>query len=305
MVWFLIALIGPFLYALTNHIDKVLLGKYFKAGGVGTLILFSALLSALALPVLLIIDPMVLDVSLVHFLFLALVGVLNIIVLWCYLLALKDEEASITVVFYQLVPLFGYLLGYLVLDEVLTRMQVIAMAIIILGTTIISFEIDVENRFRLRKKTIVLMVSAAFLWAIESVIFKAVALEANLAQSLFWEHLVMVGAGIGIFAVVRSYRSHFLEALRNNSKAIISLNITNELLYIFGNVTVAFAYLLAPIALVLLGESFQPIFVFAIGIFLTIFFPKISVEKIQLRHIWQKFVAISITGIGTYILYIS
>ena len=34
----------------------------------------------------------------------------------------------------------------------------------------------------------------------------------------------------------------------------------------------SYAYLLAPIALILLTESFQPIFVFAAGIFLTIFF---------------------------------
>jgi ankyrin repeat protein len=92
-------------------------------------------------------------------------------------------------------------------------------------------------------------------------------------------------------------------AIKNNSKALLSLNGINELIYIGGNIIVAYSYLLAPIGLVLLTESFQPIFVLIIGLFFTIFFPKIIVEKIQAKHIWPKIIAICITGIGTYLLF--
>lgn len=302
MSWFLIAIIGPFLYALTNHIDKVLLEKYFKEGGVGTLVLFSSLLSILALPFIYLGDQTVLSVSSINIIILFVIGLMNVLVLWFYLLALRDDEASIIVVFYQLVPVLGLILGYFILDEVLTKMQLIAMAIIILGTTVISFEIDNENKFRLKKKTIALMLTASTFWAIESVIFKAVALEENVWRSLFWEHIALVVVGIIIFVSMPFYRSNFLSAIKNNSKGILSLNVANESLYMVGNIVIAFAYMLAPIALILLAESFQPIFVFAIGIFLTIFFPKISVENIEAKHIWQKVIAITITGIGTYLL---
>lgn len=303
MTWFFVALIGPFLYALTNHIDKVLLEKYFKESGVGTLLLFSSLLSALALPFLFLADPTAFSVGAMNILALALVGVLNIGVLWCYLLALKDEEASVAVVFYQLVPVFGYVLGYLLLDEVLTQMQLIAMAIVIFGTAIISFEIDAENRFRLRKGTIPLMLAAAFFWALESVVFKAVALEETLWRSLFWEHLMLALLGVIIFTFIGTYRKHFLVALRENSRGILSLNVANESIYMFGNIAFSIAYLMAPVALVLLTESYQPLFVFAIGIFLTLFFPKLTAEKIEAKHLWQKGIAILITGIGTYLLF--
>lgn len=305
MIWFFIALIGPFLYALTNHIDKILLEKYFKESGIGTLLLFSSLLSALALPFLFLADRTVLNVSYTNIFILSIVGILNVLVLWCYLIALNNEEASVTVVFYQLVPVFGGIMGYFILGEILSQMQIIAMATVIFGTTIISFEVDTENKFKLRRKTILPMLAASFFWALESVIFKAVALEENLWRSLFWEHLMFVFVGIIIFIFMRSYRENFLSAIRNNSKAILSLNVANESLYILGNITVAFAYLLAPIGLVLLTESFQPIFVLAIGIFLTVFFPKITAEKIQAKHMAQKIVAICITGVGTYLLFIS
>ena len=305
MSWFFIALVGPFLYALTNHIDKILLEKYFKKGGVGTLLLFSSLVSAFALPFLFLADTTVLDVSGASIFLLMLVGILNVLVLWCYFLALKNEEASVAVVFYQLVPVFGYALGYFILGEVLTQMQLIAMATIIFGTTIVSFEIDAENRFTLRRNTVLLMLGAAFFWALESVIFKAVALEEQLWRSLFWEHLMLTLVGIVIFSLIRPYRVHFLSAIRSNSGAILSLNLGNETLYILGNIAYSIAYLLAPIALVLLAESYQPLFVFLIGIFLTVYFPHLTVEKIQAKHLWQKFIAICITGIGTYLLFIS
>ena len=302
MFCFFIAIIGPFLYALTNHIDKILLERYFKRSGVGTLILFSSLLSVLALPFLLYIDPTVLDISLFNIFILGVLGILNVLVLWFYLLALMNEEASVAIIFYQLVPVFGLILGYLVLDEVLSQIQLIAMAIVILGTTIISFEVNSDNKFTLRRQTILYMTTASFFWALSSVIFKSVALEENVWRTLFWEHLMMVIVGIFVFIFAKSYRYNFLLALKENSKSILSLNVLNESLYMLGNIAFSFAYLLAPIALVLLTQSFQPFFVLVIGIILTLFFPKISVEKIEAKHLWQKVIAIFITGIGAYML---
>lgn len=304
MAWFFLALIGPLLYAITNHIDKILLEKYFKNNGIGTILLFSSLLSACALPFLFLADRTVFNVGGVQILALCVVGILNAMVLLCYLIAVKNEEASIVVVFYQLVPVFGGILSYFILGETLTELQIIAMATIMLGTTIISFEIDTDNKFKLRRNVIIPMLAAAFFWALGSVIFKSVALEEDVVRSLFWEHLMLMVVGIFIFIFMRKYRENFLSVIRSNSKVILSLNFLNEALYISGNVIIAFAYMLAPLGLVLLTESFQPIFVLAIGIFFTIFFPKITTEKIQAKHIWQKIFAICITGIGTYLLFI-
>lgn len=303
MTWFFIALVGTFFYACTNHLDKILLEKYFK-GGVGALFLFSALFSVLALPFLFLADPSVLNVSLSNMLVLVVVAVFHLLVLWFYLIALKHDEASVVIVFYQLVPVFAYVLGYLILGETLTRLQLIAMALVILGTTIISFEIDIDNRFKLRRKVILPMLAAAFFWAAGGTVFKMVALEENVVRSLFWEHLTLTATGIVIFIFVRPYRENFLLAIKSSSKTILSFNLLNEALYVFGNIIFSFAYIMAPVSLVLLTDSFQPVFVLAIGIFLTIFFKKITVEKIQAKHLWQKVFAIIITGIGAYLLFV-
>lgn len=303
MTWFFIALLGTFFYACTNHLDKIVLEKYFK-GGIGALFLFSALFSVSALPFLFLIDRSVFNVTLSNILVLVVVAIFHLLVLWFYLIALEHDEASTVIIFYQLVPVFACVLGYLILGETLTKLQLMAMALVILGSTIISFEIDIDNRFKLRRKVILPMIAAAFFWAAGDTVLKMVALEENIVRSLFWENLTLFIAGIVIFIFIRSYRENFLLAIKNNSKMILSFNLLNEALYVSGNIIFAFAYIMAPVSLVLLTDSFQPIFAIIIGIFLTIFFPKISVEKIGAKHLWPKIFAIGITGIGTYLLFI-
>ena len=302
MDWYFYALLGPLLYAITNHIDKILLARYFREGGVGTLMLFSSLLAALALPLLYWIDPRVLVVAPLHVVILCAVGVLSALVQLCYFVALRDEEASVAIIFYQLVPVFGYVLGYIFLSEQLTTAQLLGMATVIAGTSLISIELGTGRPAKLRRNTCLFMTLASFFWALESVLFKSVALEENLWRSLFWSHSMLAVIGVGIFVFGPTYRSSFVRAIKTNSRAILSLNFANESLYMLGSAACSFAYLQAPIALVLLANSFQSLFVLIIGVVLTLYFPRIVVERLHPRQLLQKSVAIAVTAGGTYIL---
>lgn len=303
MTWFFIALIAPFLWALTNHIDKLLLEKYFGDNGVGTLMIFSSAIGIVMLPILYFLNPDILHIGIRNILILLIDGVLAASVLWLYFEALKDEEASIVVVFYQLIPVFAYLFGFVILGETLSQTELIAMGLIILGTLIVSVEIEDDNKFKLRRKTIFLMTIAAALSALESVIFKFVAVKEDLWISLFWDNAGLGLVGIALFLFVARYRKDFLNTLKSKSIPILSLNAVNEGLYVSGNILFAYSFLLAPVALVLLVNAYQPLFVFAIGIVLTLFFPKLGVETITLRNILQKLAAIIVVGIGTAFLF--
>jgi len=302
MSWFFIAVIAPLLWAMTNHIDKHLLEKYFEDNGVGTLMIFSSAIGLVMVPILFFINPDVLNIPPKDILTLLFNSFLGVAVLWLYFEALKEEEASIVVVFYQLIPVFAYLFGYVILDEVLTQMQLIAMGIIILGTLIVSVEIDKENNFKLRKKTVYLMTIAAVISALESVIFKFVAIEGDLWVSLFWAYVGIGMLGVCLFLLIGTYRRDFMRTLRTKSVPILSLNGLNEALYIAGNTIYAYTYMLAPVALVLLTSAYQPLFVFAIGVFLTLFLPKLGAESLSIRNVAQKVAAMIIVGIGTYLL---
>ena len=84
MNWFLIALIAPILWAITNHIDKYLISKYFKGGSVGALMIFSSIIGFLLLPVIYFIEPGVLNVQLSFIIILVLNGFLYVVGLLPY-----------------------------------------------------------------------------------------------------------------------------------------------------------------------------------------------------------------------------
>lgn len=304
MNWFLLALIGPFLWSIGNHIDKILIEKYFKNKSMGSLMIFSSLIGFFIAPIILIFKPNVLDMNLYFISLILLSSIFYMVFVWSYLMAMEDEEASVVIPFFQLIPVFAYILGYFFLGETLTHIQIFAMLLIIAAASVLSFEIDDDNKFKLRKKTVFFMTISSLTAAIESVLFKYVILEEDFWVSSFWSFVWIGVLGIIMLLTIKTYRSDFLYILKNNSKKIMSLNMLNEVMTIVGNVTTSFATLLAPIALVLLVNAYQPVFVFIIGILLTLFFPKITTEKIKLKHVVQKVVVIGVMMVGTYMLFV-
>ncbi len=299
---FLLALVPPFLYALTNHIDNILLSKYFKEGGVGTLMLFSALLACIALPILFFIDNGVMEVAWENRFWLAGVGVINTILLWAYLQAIFNDEPTVVITYYQLVPVLALGLANVVLGETITLAQMLAMGTIILGAIILTFALDEEGKVTWRLKTAGYMLIACVCWAAESTFFKVVALEENPTRSFFWEHVSLVLIGVLMYTFIAHYRKSFHKALKLNGKAVLGLNVGNESLYMAGNYVAAVVVVMIPVSLTLLMNSFQPLFVLIIGLILAFLFPKLEVEHVSKRNMVQKVIAILLTGIGAYIL---
>jgi drug/metabolite transporter (DMT)-like permease len=299
---FLGALVAPLLYATNNHIDKVLLEKYFKGeGGVGTLLMFSSLLSAAMLPILLYIEPAAMQIGMKEAGILAFVGFLNVVLLWAYLSAMDDEEPTVVIIFYQLVPAVGLFLGYILLDEVISNKQLAAMILIIAGASIMTFASDEDGKFTIKFKTLGYMLVASLCWAGESTLFKMVALEENVVRSLFWEQLSLTAFGVVLFIFVPSYRQSFLAVFKMNSKKVVGINALNEALYMAGNAMASIMVMKILVGINLMMNSFQPFFVLVLGWLINRFWPGLSTENTAGRRC-QKTIAIVLTGIGVYLI---
>ena len=303
MNWFFIALIGPLLYAISNHTDKYLISKYIHDSKVGALIIFSALFGVFALPIILIINPLVLGISMGQGIILVVIGILVVLSILCYLYALQIDEATFVVPFYQMIPIFGFVLAYFILGETLTKTQILASLAILVGALILSFDIQ-DEKIHFKKKVVLLMTVASFFYAVSDVLFKFVAIERGFWISTFWTLVGKVLVGIIFLAFISSYRNEFFSLLKNAKGKILGLNSMNETLTIVADSATQFATLLAPVALVLMVNGFQPLFVFVIGLGLTLFFPHISKEKIQKRHLIQKIGAILVMLVGSCFLQI-
>jgi len=304
MNWFFIALIGPIFWSIGNHVDKTLLDGRVQGLTIRSLMVVSSIIGVFVLPFILFFKPYVFNIPITNIFILIIVGFLSASAIWLYFNALEHDEASVVVPFYQLIPVFGYIFGYIFLGEILRIDQIIAMILIIIGALIISIEIDSENKFKIKKRTPILMVFSALLFSLDSVLFKFAAINEDFWISTFWEYFGLGLVGIILLTLCSRFRKETFEMIKVNKFNIFFVNILNETLTIFGNIATAFSYLLAPVSLVLLVNSYQPIFVFIIGIFMTIFFPKYLSEKITIKHIVPKILSILIMAVGTYLLFI-
>ncbi|MCX6272798.1 MAG: EamA family transporter [Bacteroidetes bacterium] len=170
MNWFLIALIGPILYACANHTDKYLISNYLENGEVGALIIFASIFSLIALPIVIFIHPSIFSVSFLQGLVLALNGMVVVLAVLLYFYALQKDEASFIIPFYQTIPIFAFALSYFILGEIITPSQGLASFIIIAGTVVLAFELN-PGKIRFKKEVVLLMLSASLLYAVNTVVF--------------------------------------------------------------------------------------------------------------------------------------
>jgi uncharacterized membrane protein len=300
MNWFFIALMAPALYAVCNHLDKYLLSRFFKGGQVGSLVLFSSLFGIFFLPIVYFIQPDVVSINFNWGLILVINGTLTIVALLFYFKALENEEASVIVPFMQLTPILVFILAFLILGETLNPGEIMACLLILAGAMVLSIEFT--GKVKIKYSIVFLMLGSCLALAVSTVIFKMVAIEVGFWASIFWEFIGKIFIGIFIYINFDSYRKQFLDVLKHNRRSVIFLNSLNETLFIFGDGIFSFASLLAPVAVISSLGGLQPAFVFIFGIILTVFFPKISKEKIGKYDLLQKAIAIILIVLGTYLI---
>lgn len=300
MQWLLIALIPPALYAVSNHIDKFLLSKYFKGGQVGSLVLFSSIFSIIALPIIYFFDRSVMNIALFGGAVLMVNGIIAVISLMCYFYALEGDDASVVVPIYQTIPVISFVLAYFILGEKLGGMEILACVLIVIGTIIISLEF--EGKVKLKLRMILLMLASSFLAALSVIIFKFIGVDAGFWTSVFWQSLGEVIFGFLLFVYVSSYRAQFLAVIKKNKFFVLGINSFNETLTLVANIIFSYLSLIAPVAIVATLNGTQPFFVFIFGIIITLFFPKLGKEAIGKTSLIQKFVAIVLISVGTYLI---
>lgn len=146
------------------------------------------------------------------------------------------------------------------------------------------------------------MLLSSLLLAIHFLVFKAIALQETFLRTAFWEYLGATAVALFLLIFIKNYRRQFILVLKENSIMVIILNVINEVINIAAKLIANYATLLVPVVIVNLANGLQPMFVFLIGVVMTIFIPFISKEDISRKFIVQRLVAIVILLIGTYML---
>jgi drug/metabolite transporter (DMT)-like permease len=256
------------------------------------------LFSFFALPVIVFLKPGIFtSVSLVDAIVLIINGSFLSVAVGLYLYALDIDEASYVAPFFQFYPIFGFILSYFFLGEVLTKSQLFGAIFVILGSVILSIEFTkVKSKFK--KKLILLMIGSSFFYAVNAVIFKSIAVNQGFMDSLFWDMLGKFLLGILILMAFRKYRLQFMSLIEGSGGKVMVLNLLSEAAGLIGELALIFALLYAPVVLVQSVSGLQPLFVLILGIIITLHFPKFGKEEMSHRHLAQKITGILIVTVG-------
>jgi uncharacterized membrane protein len=300
MYWLIYAFSGPILWALSTHIDKYLVERYFKQGSVAVLMVFTAIIGALALPIIWLFQPGVVALDPQSIAVITVSGILYMSAIYFYLQALQTEEASTIAPFFQAAAIFGLILGYFVLDEKISPLQIIGVLLIIAGSVILSLRFG-QGTGRVKTRMVILMLACALAIALSSLIFKFFAMRDEFWTTTFWNFAGQALFGV-ILMLIASNRLQFKRMMRSNSGAVLSVNIVNELINLGGNLGLRYALLLAPLAIVQAISSTTLFFVLFFGIVLSLFFPKLGREEIGIASLMQKLIATILVFAGVLLI---
>lgn len=296
MNWLAFALCGPIFWAISTHLDKYLVERYFKDADVVVLLLFTALMGVVLMPIIAFFEPKVFDRDRLSIVLMMVSGVLYMGAIAFYLNALQGHEASVVAPFFQSSPLFGYTLAYLILGETLSGTQMAGGLLIIGGVLFVSVGSG-KRREGFRWQLAALMLCCGFVMSLSTLIFKAFAVKDEFWATTFWMFAgeALFGAA---FLCIPHYRKQFFRLFRSNPIALIAINGSNELINLGGGLSNRYALIFAPLSVVQAIGSTTTLFVFAIGVMLTILFPKLSKEDLSPRELLVKGAAAVLVAAG-------
>ncbi|HEX9462927.1 MAG TPA: DMT family transporter [Alphaproteobacteria bacterium] len=287
MSWLVFAFCGPVLWAISVHLDKYLVDRYFKQSSAAVLLVFTAWVGVLLLPFIAIYQPASLELPPASIAVMTLSGVLYMGAMLFYLQALQEEEASVVAPFFQTSPVFAYALAYIVLGETLSGRQVLGGAMILVGAVLLSLRAGNGRKTTIKTSLVVKMLVCAFSLAVSSLIFKAFAVEEAFWPTTFWMLVGEAIFGAGLLAVP-DYRRQFFTLVRTHTVPVLTVNFVNELINLGGGLGARYALMFAPLSIVQAIGSTTTLFVFIFGSLLSLVSPGIVREDLSARNLAQK-----------------
>ncbi|HEX7964526.1 MAG TPA: hypothetical protein VF651_02305 [Gammaproteobacteria bacterium] len=118
-------------------------------------------------------------------------------------------------------------------------------------------------------------------------IFKATAEDTAFWSSAFWSYAGEALFGFGVLALP-VMRREFFGLFRRHPGAVAGINAANELINLGGNLGARYALMLAPLSLVQAISGTTTLFIFGLGVLLTLFMPKYGREDLSARNLLQK-----------------
>ena len=290
--WIYFVLIAQFIWAFTSVIDKIVISKgYIKSP------LVYIVLNGLMNIFLIFLLPFVgfEPLKLIDFLVALFAGIALSAAVTIYYKAVQYDEISKIKMIDQIGPIFVLILSFLFLGEILTKNHFIGFLFLISAGLVVSYK-KVKNSFKLSKAFYYMLIST-FLAALYYVSSKHIFSVAGFWSAFLWLRLTSFSALFVLF--VPSIRKQFAETFKGMKSKVKGLLSFKMLIDFSAFIFSGYAILYGPISLVTaLNNSINPLFVFMITLFTSVYIPNLIREDIDKRAILTKVLAIALIIAG-------
>ncbi len=297
LLWLSIAIISYLFFGLASLGDKLVLNR---SPNPKLYTFYVGALSSLAVLLIPFVGFHIPDA--VSFFWIAMTSLVTIAGLYVLYCAVAKFEVS------RVVPIIGAVQPILVLLfswffwglNALTANNIIAFLVLLISSVIISF----EKRLNLNRKLLIYSVAASFLVALGLIFIKMVFLRLDFLEGIIWIGICNLLLVLMFFFNTGFRQNFFIKKTAFNGKTLLLVLLTQSAGAVAGLLQ-NFAIFLAPIsglAIINALRGVQYVFLFAIALLFSFFYPRVLKEEITKKIIIQKAVAILLIVLGLIIL---
>lgn len=318
-----IAMIPPVIWTTGHLIDDYLLngGDEDEDYQPGALLIFSSLFGIVVIATSFFFSRdmfSILDKHLFEVLLLIFSGVCYTTWVGLYLFALKDETPLKIIPYFQTVPVFMFIIDALVFNSFPNRWEIIGSCVLMTGGIVLALDI---KGLKFRKKIAILMLSAAFLVAVNGATFDHAAGKLGMGYwtPIFWQYVGATLSGILLFIFVPNFRKQFFSVFSKKKGIIkiISLNSFNEILEMGCHLTLFYSLIIGQNTMVTsIANASEPVMLLFASILivwvskLRARFSKknrkiISWEDVEPHRLPQTITAVSLLFVGFCVILVS
>ncbi len=313
MNWLILTILSYLMLAIVNLGDKFIVDKLLKDGKAYAFIV--GFLSSFVL----IFSPWFLEWPGFFVFFISILsGIFFILALWSMFEALKRDDASrVVVVVGSVIPVFTIIFSIFFLKENFSINQWIGIFFLIIGMLIISFLISNKKKIPLflkkiysvlslkyKKNWIFLAILSALCYSLFFIGSKYSYQNQEFFSAFIW--IKIGGLFISLFFLLdekskKEILNNFKKKNKKNGPNKFFVFI-NQFLGAAASLIQSYAIYLGPVAIINALQGVQYAFLLILGIFFSIFFPKILKEDISKSVLIKKILAIILIAIGLYFI---
>jgi drug/metabolite transporter (DMT)-like permease len=295
-MWIFYGLLSHLAWAFVNTGDKYLLSNRIKHPIV-YLHLLGSIFGIIGFIGLVIFGFPILDFVTLGRIFLA--GALWFFGGLPYLFAVKIEEVTRINIWWSLIAVFSFLLGFILFGETLTLREGIGFGILVGAAAIAA--VHVSRGVAIFSKAVLYMAAACLVYALYAVILHDVMQTVSFGTTFLWTS-VSIGISAQFLLFFSKVRKRIkAEALYGKKRTMVfavGIAITDQIGSFLNHAALA----LAPAALVFSMEGSQVLFVFLITIIVARFNKDLLKESFEKKNLLLKIFATGLMLIGIWIL---